>query len=228
MRLYEFTKPILEGGNVFKGDLATQRIQKQDVLTTVTWLERILGISLRNNLLGSTGKKPDSGDIDIGLQQGDVDKEDIVKKLQAWATKNKADHRNYVRKSGNSVHFRAPIAGDPNMGHVQVDLMILPDLKLAQFFMQADPNSKFRDSQKHVLMASIAKHLGLRWSPTQGLVSRASGKVIASVPEHVADVLLGKQYSAKDLASVESILKTLENDPERESKLSDAKDQLGL
>jgi hypothetical protein len=228
MRLFEFTQPILEGGNVFKGDLATQRIRKEDVLKTVTWLERILGISLRNNLLGSTGRKADSGDVDIGLQQDKVNKDDLVSKLKAWASKSKLRPEDYVRKSGNSVHFRAPITGDPSMGHVQVDLMILPDLKLAQFFMQADPNSQFRDSQKHILMASIAKHNGLRWSPTTGLVSRASGKVIASAPEHVAEVLLGPNFGAKDLVSVENILKTLENDPERESKLSDAKDSLGL
>jgi len=228
MRLFEFTRTLAEGGNVFKGDLATQRILKADVLPTVNWLERILGMALKNNLLGSTGKKPDSGDIDIGLQQDTVSKDDLFQKLRKWAADNKLRPEDYVRKTGTSVHFRTPIAGDPNRGFVQTDLMILPDMKFAQFFMSPDPNSTFKDAQKHILLASIAKHGGLRWSPTVGLTSRTTGNVIANEPEHIAEMLLGPNASAQDLTSVERILKTLENDPEREAKISDAKKTLGL
>ena len=57
-----------EGGNIFKdpeGNPATQRIQKNDIVPTLQWLEGIIDLELTDNMLGTTGKKADSGDIDV-------------------------------------------------------------------------------------------------------------------------------------------------------------------
>ena len=57
-----------EGGNIFK---TTSRIERKDVLPTVKQLEQITGLPLVNNMLGSTGKAADSGDIDLVLHPCD-------------------------------------------------------------------------------------------------------------------------------------------------------------
>ena len=52
-----------EGGNVFKdadGNPRTQRINLADIKPTVAWLEKITGLPLVDNMLGSTGTKPTS------------------------------------------------------------------------------------------------------------------------------------------------------------------------
>ena len=57
-----------EGGNVFKdpnGQIATTRINKADVAPTLDWLEKVTGLELKANTLGTTGIAPTSGDIDV-------------------------------------------------------------------------------------------------------------------------------------------------------------------
>jgi len=51
---------LFEGGNIFKDDagtVLTVRINKADVLPTVQWLEKVTGLELTDNMLGTTGKK---------------------------------------------------------------------------------------------------------------------------------------------------------------------------
>ena len=81
-----------EGGNVFKtpdGAEATQRINKADVEPTLKWLEKITGLDHVNFMLGSTGIKPTSGDLDVAVDKEKVDKNGLVAKLKAWKDKNK-------------------------------------------------------------------------------------------------------------------------------------------
>ena len=62
---------LKEGGNVFKdpnGQLATQRINQADVAPTLAWLEKIVGLDLQGNTLGTTGKAPTSGDLDVAIE----------------------------------------------------------------------------------------------------------------------------------------------------------------
>ena len=83
-----------EGGNVFKtadGGEATQRINKADVEPTLKWLEKITGLDHVNFMLGSTGIKPTSGDLDVAVDKEKVDKNGLVAKLKAWKDKNAPD-----------------------------------------------------------------------------------------------------------------------------------------
>ena len=78
---------ILEGGNVFKGAEGvpvTKRINQTDIKPTVVWLEQLTGLDLRGEegpdgvpekWLGSTGRKPDSGDLDIEIDANTVSKD---------------------------------------------------------------------------------------------------------------------------------------------------------
>lgn len=220
---------IVEGGNVFKskeGEILTQRINQADVEPTVRFLEHITGLELVPHMLGTTGKKPTSGDLDIGMPEG-VTKEDLVAKLSAWCAQNGIDPKTAVKKSGISVHFRSPIGGAQDRGHVQVDFMFIPNLDFAKFSMAADPQSQYKDANKHVVLSAVAKHHGFKWSPTQGLISRTTNDVVSTNPDEIAQMLLGNGKNRGDLTSVEAVVNALEGNPDRDAILADARETLG-
>ena len=112
---------LFEGGNVFKGEDGnplTQRINLADVKPTVQYLERISGLPLLDNMLGSTGKKPTSGDLDLAVDASKHTKDQLYNTL-----KSKGIEVTDLAKSGDSVHYKCPINGDPMNGYVQVDFM---------------------------------------------------------------------------------------------------------
>jgi len=222
-----FQKPsLLEGGNIFKGDLATSRINQADVLPTVVWLEKYTGLPLQDNMLGTTGRKDTSGDLDLGVDNKSITKEQLVAKLGEVAKAMGVDPRDIIKKSGISVHFRTPIAGDPNKGYVQTDFMFTDDTEWTKFAAAASGTSTYKGSHKHVVMSSIAASMNLKWSPTLGLVTRDTGNVLSKDPDHIAEILLGKGHDRGDLASVETILDAIKNDPERDEKLMAARETL--
>lgn len=218
---------LVEGGNIWKGDLATQRIKQADVAPTVKWLEQVTGLPLVDNMIGSTGKTPTSGDIDVVVDAEKVNKDDLAAKLLAWAKAK--DPNALVKKGGVNVHFRTPVKGDARNGYVQTDFMFLPDLEFVKWSTTPTTVSKFKAVHRTIVMASIARSLGLRWSYMHGLSTRTSDKLLrgGKDPEYIADVLLGPAASANDLETVESILAKLQNDPKRGEKLADAKETLG-
>ena len=211
---------LLEGGNVFKnekGEPLTQRINLADVVPTVKWLEQLTGPNLVDNMLGSTGRKATSGDLDLGIDETKIDKQTLITQLLRNGV-NQED----LRKSGDSVHYKAPILGDANNGFVQVDFMF-GDPKWQQFSLMGSPEgSPFKGLHRHILLSSIAKHLGLKWSQKYGLISRASNEVITKDPAEIADKLLGG--TVKDMQSVETIINKIKNDPNYEALVKDAKD----
>jgi hypothetical protein len=217
---------VTEGGNIWKDDLATVRINKNDVVPTVKFLEKITGLPLVDNMLGSTGIKASSGDLDLAVDNKKIDKAELQKRLDDWSNKN--DNKAFTKKTGVSVHFRTPINGDPNNGYVQTDFMFLDDLPFAKWSMSA-PESQFRGAHKHILLASVAKALGLKWSFQTGLSDRATGKTLekGKDPNFVAKQLFGPKANADTIKTVETMLAALENDPDRQNKLADARTVIG-
>jgi len=72
---------LSEGGNVFKTadkQPATQRIARNDVPTTVKWLEQVTGLSLMDAMVGSTGQRETSGDIDLAIDAAVVTKAAVL------------------------------------------------------------------------------------------------------------------------------------------------------
>ncbi len=213
---------INEGGNIWKDQLATKRILRADVMPTIRFLEKITGLPLADVAVGSFKRgKPDSGDIDILIDQTQIDKDVLQKRLNTWAEKN--DPTAYTKKTGTSVHFRTPIKSDPANGYVQTDFMFVDDVPFALFSLSIP-------APVHVAVASIAKHAGLKWSWQKGLTSRTTGNLIpgGKEPESVVKILLGPDASPDDLKSVESIVASLKDDPEKEAKLADAAATLDL
>ena len=74
---------LKEGGNIFKDpetkEPLTQRINKEDVIPTLQWLEKITNLPHEDFMLGTTGKKDTSGDLDVAVNQEEVTKDDNSK-----------------------------------------------------------------------------------------------------------------------------------------------------
>lgn len=231
------TMLLQEGGNVFKnadGSAATQRINQADIPATVAWLEKLTGLDLSNQKdengipvkwLGSTGKKPDSGDLDLAVDSNEITKAELKGRLDAWATKNKQDPKNWCRLTGEAVHFKTPIQGDPRRGYVQTDFMFMPNMDWGTFWLGGGAGSAYKGVFRNVLMSSIAKALGLKAS-AKGIISRANDRLVTMDPDQAAGILLAPQYRRSQLKTVESIYKALAMDPDRDAKLADFRDYL--
>ena len=220
---------LTEGGNVFKneqGASLTQRINLADIVPTVKWLEAVTGLSLQDNMLGSTGLKPTSGDLDLAVDSRQVPKEQLFDLLSNYVTKNGQDPASWVRKSGTSVHFLTPIRGKANTGFVQTDFMFLPKPEFSKFILRQDTNSEYKGATRNILINSIAKSLGYKLNQLSGIADRASNELISDDPAQIAKMLLGPSAEPDDLGSVEKILAVLKNDPKRDAKLADFRDHM--
>jgi hypothetical protein len=221
---------LLEGGNVFKtktGEPRTQRINRQDVPATINWIEQVTGIEFpKDRWLGSTGKKPTSGDLDLAVDLNEVSKEQLAGILSQFVQSQGLDPREYVVKKGE-VHLCTPIAGDANRGFVQTDFMFFPNLDWGGFYYSGGEDSEYKGMNRNVLMSSIAKQQGLKVG-ANGMFSRATNELVRDGmdPDYVAGVLLGRGATRDNLKNVESIYAALSNDPDRDVKVADFREYL--
>jgi hypothetical protein len=226
-----------EGGNVFKdaqGVPVTQRINKADIPATIEWLEKLTGLDLTMvkdeagipvKWLGSTGRKADSGDMDLAVDANEITKAQLKALLDNWARQNKQDPAEWTKLSGEAVHFKTPIQGDPKRGYVQTDFMFMPNMEWGTFWLAGGAGSAYKGMYRNILMSSIAKALGLKAS-AKGIISRQTEKAVTMDPDQAAGILLGPNYDRKQLATVESIYKALAMDPDRDAKLVDFREYL--
>lgn len=220
---------LLEGGNVFKdadGKPLTQRINQSDVAQTVQWLEMVTGLDLpRERWLGSTGRTPTSGDLDLAVDTTDMTKDQLAAKLTQLVQSHGEDPVNWVKKGGE-VHFRTPINGNPNNGYVQADFMFMPNVDWGTFYYSGS-SPGYKGMVRNVLLSSMAKTLGFKVG-LNGMFDRATNQLVDGGldPDQVAKVLLGKTATADNLRSVESIYTALARDADRDAKLKDFREYL--
>jgi len=212
-----------EGGNVFKdkeGRPGTERISRENVVPTVQWLEQLTGLSLQDNMLGTTGRAATSGDLDLGVDATKISKDVLIKQLLKRGVK--ADD---IKKSGDAVHLKTPILGDATNGFVQTDFMFSDNPTLQQFaLLGGSEGSDFKGVHRAILLASIAKAQNMKWSPKFGLVDRETNEVISADPKEIAVRLLGQGHAPKDLNTVETIIKAVKDRPDFEQLVADAKE----
>lgn len=215
-----------EGGNVFKnaaGEPLTQRIQRNDVPTTIKWVESKTNIAFpEESWLGTTGRKSSSGDLDLAVDESKITKEELIKTLLAAGVDAKD-----IKKSGDSVHIKAPIAGDPGNGFVQTDLMFGDPGWQAFSMSGALEGSKLTGMSRHVILASIvsALHPGLKWSYKHGLVDRITNQTVedgksAKKLSDVTGIPVGKLNTADD------ILDTIAKRPNYDQLIAAARETL--
>ena len=221
-------RTLLEGGNVFKtkeGEPLTQRINQADVPATVAWVEQVTGLKFpQERWLGSTGRKPTSGDLDLAVDLSEINKDQLAAKLTQFVQGQGQDPREFVRKGGE-VHLRTPIAGDANKGYVQTDFMFFPDLGWGTFYYGGAEGSAYKGMNRNVLLSSLAKYHGLKVG-ANGVISRATDKLVSRDPDQLAQWILGQNYSSKNLKNVESIYLALANNPDSDAMLKDFRDYL--
>ena len=234
---------LKEGGNVFKTEpkdpesAITQRIATSDVNPTIDWLNKTFGFKfIDEDRLGTTGQKvkPDgtfeensSGDIDLNVDIRELPKEEIIAKLTSWCkkqgipdleimNKGRTFTKGWVANAGLQVHFRTPINGDPKNGFVQTDFMLTdnPDLQRGA---KRGGTEKFTGADRAVLLSSLARGRGYKFSPTKGIVDPNNGDaVIANNWDKIAEILLGKGATEKDTHTAEQMLAKIKNDPNYE------------
>jgi hypothetical protein len=226
---------INEGGNVFKdaaGIPLTQRIQQADVMPTVQWLEGITGLDLTSEKaadgrpakwLGSTGRKADSGDLDLSVDATEMSKDQLTQVLSAWAKKTGVDPARYIKKTGSAVHFFAAINGNPKNGFVQTDFMFSNKPRWTQFVLSNDPASQYKGALRNIMLNSMAKSVGYKLNQNDGIMNRATNELITDDPAQVAKMLLSPNATPADLSSVEAVMRALEADPKKAQKIADFK-----
>jgi hypothetical protein len=223
-------RTLLEGGNVFKdadGQPLTGRINQSDVPATVAWIEQLTGLQFpRDRWLGSTGKAPTSGDMDLAIDTGEISKDQLAQKLMQWVVSHKLPPAEWIKKGGE-VHLRTPIQGRPELGYVQTDFMFFPNLDWGTFFYSGGEDSAYKGMNRNVLMSSIAKQLGLKVG-ANGMFSRATNQLVdgGMDPDYVAQALLGRGRTRKDLKNVETIFAALAKDRDKEVKVKDFREYL--
>lgn len=221
---------LLEGGNVFKddaGSILTVRINKADVLPTVQWLETVTGLELTDNMLGTTGKKDTSGDLDLAIDANAVDKNEFAVKLADYITKKGGNPKEWIKKSGISVHFKTPIKGDEKNGYVQSDFMF-GEPNWMKFSLQGGKEgSELKGAHRHIILSSIARNRGMKWSANNGLMSGDGKELVSKDGNEIAKKLLGQTATIKDLADPEAIIDFIIKLPNYEELVKDARETLG-
>jgi hypothetical protein len=200
---------LLEGGNVFKQQ-PTQRINLSDIEPTVSFLSNIVGINLMKNLLGSTGKRETSGDLDIAINENKISKVQLYDILANWCMERNLNPKDYIARSGISVHFRTPIYNKDGE-YVQTDFMLVPDIGFAKFVLANDEPFPLKGAYRSIVLSNLAKNLNLRWSGLKGITDRQTGNTIENKDtDRVAQILLGDSNArTRNLLNIKSIISFL-------------------
>ena len=228
-RLLRHESLFTEGGNVFKsttGSPDTIRINKSDVEPTVKWLEHVTGLPLIDRMLGTTGKKQSSSDLDLAVDDSKISKDELVNKLSNWSIENNQVPKDNIKKTGDSVHFKTPILGNPINGYVQTDFMFGDPTWMMWSMRGGQDKSEYKGMYRHVLLASIAKYKNLKWSYKSGLVDRETNQIVSKNPDVISRILLGNDSIPSDLDYFETILSKIKNNKDYEKMVSDARDTL--
>lgn len=224
---------LYEGGNVFKGadkQPLTRRIKRDEISTTIAFLEKQTGIDFSLDKdeegvpikwLGTTGRKEDSGDLDLSVDANEIDKKEFATKLISIFGKDS------VKLSGDSVHLKTPIKGDPANGFAQTDFMFSDDPTWQQFSVRGGlAGSPYKGEHRHILLSSVARAKGFKYSYKNGLMDPETDTVITKDPNKMAKELLGLTATANDIKSVESILAYIKKLPNYDELVSAAKETL--
>jgi hypothetical protein len=218
---------LLEGGNVFPDVVDIKKEYAKDLISSVKKL--LPGFDLQFDI-GSVGYKIQSGDMDVFMDQ-----DEVVNKFKTKDEKTaKQSLSQFIQAKGfqtsikgRNVHVRMPL---PDGTFAQVDLMVIPDSSDVAPWHQHGPRGSYDDpafkgAQNFILMNSIGKALGLKFDAFGGrLMRRDNNEVVAKSRDDVAKILLNPNATGDDLNSVKTILKALENDPQKDAKLAQARE----
>ena len=130
-----------------------------------------------------------------------------------------------TRRIAVTVHVKLPF-GDK---FHQVDIKVVKNAATVYKFHVHDipKGSPWKGVNKQMMLNTLASSQGMLWSPDEGLYARdAAGKkaqLLSTDLDEIAQYLLGKGASGKDLGSVESILAAIPDETRRNEIFAKAK-----
>lgn len=165
-------------------------IHIDEIEPTLDALEKVLGIDLKNNVLGSVGKKEFSGDIDVALQIDPEQIPEFLEKLKKTPEVQDVAKSSVIMTKVKIVDYDQSKQGDkPRTGFVQVDFMPGdPGWLKTYYHAPSEKESKYKGVFRNIMISSIALFLDKKeseetiddgrpveverwlWSPTEGLV----------------------------------------------------------
>ena len=166
MNLFELTQSkaaqsevISEGGSM----PGVGAIHIDEINPTLIPLEKQLGIDLRNNALGSVGKREFSGDIDVALKI-DADKiPEFVERLKKSSQIMDIAKSSVIMTKVKIMDFdESKDDGRPRTGYVQVDFMPGdPDWLKTYYHSPNEKDSQYKGVYRNLMIASIAGNLDI-------------------------------------------------------------------
>ena len=200
---------LLEGGNIFQGTEPFDHKLIPDMMKQVNSVMAKTGVKALPIGSGATptpGKI--SGDLDMIADAGQIRdffgvKDNKNAKIELEKLFQQAGFE--TKKSGQIVHVKTNVGGTGQ----QVDIMVVDGGETAQKFHVHDipKGSPYKGVHKQMMIAALAKENGMKWSPYKGLVDRETNELVSNNLDDIAKQLLGNNATAKDLGSVESMLK---------------------
>ena len=165
-------------------------IHIDEIEPTLDALEKILKIDLKDNVLGSVGKKQFSGDIDVALQVAPEELPDFVEKLKKVPEILDIEKSSVIMTKVKIVNFdQSKQTTKPRTGFVQVDFMPGdPGWLKTYYHSPSETESKYKGVFRNIMIATIAAVLDREdseekiddgrpvesmrwmWSPADGLV----------------------------------------------------------
>jgi len=235
---------LQEGGNAIPD---SNPVNKEDVAGIVNQVKKLLPPALLGGLhtnIGSAGFKLASGDIDVMVEAEDVvalfktqDSKDPVKDAKKMLGAYFSAKDTQVKLNGRNVSIGVKYteAATKQLKLAQVDVMVINDAAIVAPYHQHGPRGMYSDpgfkgASVFILVNSISKALGLKFDAFGGkLLRRDTEQVVARTRDEVANVLfnakaLGRKPTGDDLNSVNTVMTALANDPAREAKLAQARD----
>jgi len=161
MNLFELTQhkvahsEILSEGGSLPGVGA---IHIDEINPTLVPLEKELGIDLRNNALGSVGKREFSGDIDVALKI-DTDKiPEFVERLKKSSQIMDIAKSSVIMTKVKIMDFDEEKSdGRPRTGYVQIDFMPGdPEWMKTYYHSPHEKDSQYKGVYRNIMIASIA------------------------------------------------------------------------
>jgi len=132
-------------------------IHISEIEPTLNALEKVLGIDLKNNVLGSVGKKEFSGDIDVAIQV-DPDKiPELVNRLERTPEVLDIAKSSVIMTKVKIVDFdQSKQTSKPRTGYVQVDFMPGdPGWMKTYYHSPSETESKYKGVFRNIMIATI-------------------------------------------------------------------------
>lgn len=133
-------------------------IHIDEIEPTLDALEKVLGIDLKNNVLGSVGKKEFSGDIDVAIQLAPEEIPDFVEKLKKVPEIMDLAKSSVIMTKVKIVDFdQSKQTLKPRTGYVQVDFMPGdPGWMKTYYHSPHEKESKYKGVFRNIMIATIA------------------------------------------------------------------------